>query len=231
MFDTGDMTALAVALDPGAGSESGIGRDLAALRELVRPASLAGEHVIEVGDALRELFPRGGLTAGSVVSVSGDGATSLLWSLIAHPSKAGRWTALVGMESMGWAAAAEAGVDLGHVVMVQRPPAGRWATVVAALIDGFELLVVSPTVAVRAGEARRLTSRLRESGAVLVLCHRAVGESNWPELPDVAVSVERRRWHGLGVGHGHLREVSMHLSVAGRRGAARARRVSLERVS
>ena len=206
--------------------------DLAALRELVRPTSLGTERFVEVAAPLAELFPAGGPAVGSVMSIDGAAATSLLFSLLAHPSTSGRWTALVGFESLGWAAAVEAGVELSNVIVVQRPPTARWATVVAALVDGFDLVVVAPSVEVRAADARRLAARVRERHSVLVVCGPvgapgtgAAGgvASTWPDRPDVTLSVTERRWEGLDRGHGRLRRLQLVVRATGRRGSARPR--------
>ena len=45
---------------------------------------------------LTDLVPDGGLVRGSVTVVEGDGATSLALALVAGPSAAGSWTAVVG---------------------------------------------------------------------------------------------------------------------------------------
>jgi len=201
--------------------------DLAALRELVRPTSLGTERIVEVSAPLSPLFPAGGPAVGSVVSIGGGGATSLLFSLLAHPSRSGRWAAFVGFESLGWAAAVEAGVELSHVIVVRRPPSSRWATVVAALVDGFDLVAVAPSAEVRASDARRLAARVRERGSVLVVCGPVGAPAGvapaWPDRPDVVLSVAERRWEGLDRGHGRLRQLQLVVQATGRRGSARPR--------
>ena len=46
--------------------------------------------------------------------------------------------ALVGLPAVGLAAAAEAGVALERLVVVERPPPEHWATVVGALVGAFD---------------------------------------------------------------------------------------------
>src|SRR5690349_12012139 len=95
--------------------------------------------VLPVATPLAAALPRGGLTRGSVVSVQGQGATSLLYTLLAGP--AGCWSALVGMPGLGLSAAAELGVDLDRVVLVPDPGADV-LQVVSILIDGVDLVAV-----------------------------------------------------------------------------------------
>jgi len=204
----------------GAAAES-LDESLAALEEVARrarPVALAREQVLPVLEPLRTLLPEG-LRRGSIVGV--EASTSLALALVAGPSAAGSWLAVAGMSSLGLAAAAELGVDLERLVVVADPPAARWPAVVATLVDAFDVVLVRSGHHLRAGDARRLTARLRERGAVLVVA----GE--WPDVPDVSLSVVRATWHGIGDGHGHLRAREVVVEASGRRGAARPRRAPL----
>ena len=113
----------------------------------VRPTALAREQVLPVHDALGSLLPNG-LVRGTTVQVTGTanqaGSTSLALALLAGPSAGGSWVAAVGIPTLGLAAAAGFGVDLGRLVLVAPPPPGEWATVVATLLDAFEVVVVRP---------------------------------------------------------------------------------------
>ena len=97
-------------------------------------------------------LPRGGLARGSVISVQGQGATSLLYALIAGP--VGCWSAMVGMPGLGLAAAAELGVDLNRMALIPDPGADV-LQVVSILIDGVDLVAVSLPAAVRPVGGRR----------------------------------------------------------------------------
>ena len=193
-----------------------------------RPTALARERVLPVAEALAALLP-GGLVRGTSVQVSGVseglGSTSLALALLAGPSAAGSWAAAVGVPTLGLAAAAGFGVDLGRLVLVAPPPPGEWATVVATLLDAFEVVVARPPVGsgVRAADGRRLTARARERGSVLV----RVGNLPWPEAADVSLSVTATTWEGLGRGHGHLRARRATVEAFGRRGFTRARQAEL----
>lgn len=196
---------------------------LARVAEQARPVVLAREQRLPVLDPLAPLLPEGGLRRGAVVGVEGNGATSLLLSLLAGPSAAGSWVALVGLPQVGLAAAAELGVVLDQVAVVADPPAAGWSATVAALIDAFDVVALTP-VAGRPQQARRLAARARERGAVLALVR---GRHRWGEGPDVRLTVVDHHWQGLERGHGHLRARRLTVAATGRRDAARPRRASL----
>jgi hypothetical protein len=145
--------------------------------------------------------------------------------------------AAVGFPSLGLLAAAELGVALDRLVLVADPagddePAapgeGAWASVVATVVDAFEVVLVHAHQRVRAADGRRLVARARERGAVLVqVGGRQPTRSAWPEGADVALTVVEATWEGLGEGHGHLRARRVTVSAGGRRGSARPRQAEL----
>ena len=196
------------------------------------PVDLDSGSQVPVASALAGLLPGGALQRGSVVTVTGSG--SLVLALIAEASGAGAWCAEVGTAGLGIAAAAEAGVVLDRFARVPRP-GERWPEVVAALLDGFDIVVVHPWVddgtahgpprrgdlAVRAQHAiRRLTARARERGAVVI------STSPW-EGASLGLTVTAQRWHGLGAGHGHLAAREVEVTAVGRGSAVRPRRARL----
>jgi hypothetical protein len=193
------------------------------LRNRVRPVTLTDEQRLPALPALGAVLPGGGLRRGTVVALDGPGATSLLWALLAPPTGTGCWAALVGFAYADLVAAAEAGVALERLAVVA-PPGGAWAGVLAALLDGFDLVVAAPDRRVRPADGRRLAARARERGTVVVL---AAGASAWPEGTDLRLAVADPVWEGLGHGHGHLRRRRVHLEVSGRREAARPRHTDL----
>ena len=183
----------------------------AALREVTRPVSLAGEQVLPVLPALRGLLPGGVLRRGSTVAVVGS--TSLALALTAAASESGSWCAAVGLPSLGLVAVAEMGVVLERLALV-RDPGESWPSVVAALLDALDVVVFLPPGPVRSVHVRRLAARARERGAVLVPA------CSW-EGADVCLRVTGSEWHGLGAGHGHLR--SRGVAVTSRGGGAGGR--------
>ena len=151
----------------------------AALREVTRPVSLAGEQVLPVLPALQGLLPGGVLRRGSTVAVVGS--TSL--ALVSDPGES-------------------------------------WPSVVAALLDALDVVVVRPPGSVRGTHVRRLVARARERGAVLVPA------CSW-EGADVCLRVTRSEWHGLGAGHGHLRSRRLEVASRGRGAATRPRQAGV----
>jgi hypothetical protein len=171
---------------------------------------LARERTLPVVPALEAVLPEG-LRRGSTVSVTGS--TSLALLLAAGPSQAGSWCAVVGHPALGCVAAHEAGVVLDRLALVADP--GReWQAVVAALIDAVDVVIVGQRPSFR--DARRLSSRARERGAVLV----SLGP--W-EGADVRLSVAGDAWSGIGCGHGHLAARTLEVRAEGRGAYARPR--------
>lgn len=192
--------------------------------ELGAPDELSeqlGDRTLPVADELAGLLPLRGLRRGSTVSV--QGSTSLLLAMLAAATSSGAWAAVVGMPDLGVLAAAELGVAVRRLAMVPYP-GEQAAGVLAALLDGVDLVVVSAGCvtggAGAAGDfradrlARRLSARARHRGAVLL----AFGA--WPGA-EVQLSAHPRRWSGLGEGHGHLREREVLLAAGGRGAATR----------
>jgi hypothetical protein len=180
------------------------------------------EHeLLPVLPALAPLLPHGALRRGSTVVVAGS--TSLLLAVLAGPSLAGSWAAVIGLPTLGLVAAAEAGVALDRLALVPEP--GReWPGVVAALLDALDVVVVAAPGRVRDGDARRLAARARQRGSVLVPF--GVPAGGW-EAADLWLSVTGAQWHGLGTGSGHLQGRQVQVRCAGRGSAARPRHARL----
>jgi len=185
---------------------------------LVEPGTtLAGERLLPVVPALQPLLPGRGLRRGSTVTVSRSAALAL----VAEASAAGSWVAAVGLPDLGMVAAAEVGIDLERLALVPTPGARAWPTVVAALLDAVDVVLVRSPPGLPAGQARRLAARARERGAVLV----PLGA--WSVAPDLWLVVAASTWQGLGQGHGRLEARRVEVVVGGRGSAALERRASL----
>lgn len=178
-----------------------------------------GPAVLPVAPPLAAALPRGGLARGSVVSMQGQGATSLLYTLLAGP--AGCWSALVGMPGLGLSAAAELGVDLTRVALIPDPGADV-LQVVSILIDGVDLVAVALPSSVRPAPSRQrvIGGRLRQRGSVLLVL------GPWPGA-DLVLTARGVGWRGLGRGHGRLRDRELVVRVGGRRAAGPGSRVEL----
>ncbi|PVZ07936.1 hypothetical protein [Actinomycetospora cinnamomea] len=178
------------------------------------PPDREGAAVLPVVGPLAELLPAGGLRRGSTVAVCGS--TSLLLAVLAEASRAGSWCALVGLPDLGVQAAAEAGLDLARTALVPRP-GPRPAAVVAALVDGVDVVVLDttlPGVRWSAGDRQRLGARVRQRGAVLVPVTGSPG--TWPGA-EVELRAEGGAWAGLGGdGAGRLRSRRVRVRCAAR---------------
>jgi hypothetical protein len=181
------------------------------------------ERSLPVHPALATLFPAG-LPRGATIAVTGDAAVSSAFVLLSAATRAGSWSGVVGVAGLGARAAAEAGVDLCRLIMVRDAPGHRdderWAQVLGALVDGFDLVVVGMAERVRPVTARRVQARVQVRGSVLVV----LGDPG-PFSCDLRL-VSRARWEGLGDGHGHLRSREVAVVLEGRR-VPRPRRSSL----
>lgn len=154
------------------------------------------------------------LRAGGSYAVD---SASLALALLAGPSRAGGWSAVVGMSDFGAEAAYALGVDLDRTVLVP-DPGDQWLEVTAALVDVVTVVLVRPQGRVPERVAEKLGARLRKRSAALVV----LGE--WPRA-EVRLTAREPAWGGVGEGHGHLR--SRRILVEAQRGSAPPRRGAL----
>ncbi len=173
------------------------------------------------GPSLAGLLPDGGLRRGTTLVVTGvsggdpegAGSISLALALLAAASGEGSWCALVGITGLGAVCAHDLGIDLDRAAVVPRP-GPTWAEVTATLVEGVDLVLLCPPFPPRPAMARRLTAKVRERRAVLLV---APGRAGWPEHPDVALQVAEACWDGVGAGEGYLRGRQMRVTATGRR--------------
>lgn len=155
-----------------------------------------------------------GLRTGAAYGVD---SASLALALLAGPSQAGEWVAVVGATDLGYEAAAGFGVDLTRTIVVPRP-GEHWLSVTAGLIDVVTVVLVKPPVAVTEHQAERLKSRLRQKDATLVCW------GSWPRC-EARMTLRSSTWSGMGQGHGRLRGRRVVVDVV--RGSAPRRSVGL----
>ena len=152
---------------------------------------------------LTELLPGSDLPTGAVVTVR-NSASLMCWLL--GTTQRDRWVALIGWPQLSPVALVEAGVDLEHVVAV--PDArGRAADVVAALLDGIEIVVTGPRAQLTTSERRRLLARARQRATTIL------SPAPWDGAA-LVLDVEQTRWSGSDHGAQWLREA--HLGVVRR---------------
>ena len=168
-------------------------------------------------------------------------------AVVAAAVMAGSWLAVVDVPTFGLDAASEAGIPLERVVAItrgldpgttgtagreRRVPVADWVEVMAAAVDGFDIVLSRqpsqvPHAQVTESSLRRLSTRIRQRGAVVVLLDDANGheagrhEAVPNEVADMSVMASSRRlvhfWSGLGSGYGHLQQRTLDLSTSGRR--------------
>ena len=180
--------------------------------------------------ALAPLLPEGNIRRGTAVAVGGHGSITLAVALAAEASRQGGWVAVVGMADLGVAALAERGVDLGRWALIDLPTATRdvslTADVLGAVVGGFDLVLLGPSIRVAGATARRLLARMREHGASLVC---ALGDASTDIVaglqPEVRLMIEQTRWTGIDGGHGRLLARKAEVTVGGRGTASRLRRM------
>jgi hypothetical protein len=232
------LTGLEQVFDTRGVSPSPTRAEAAALAELdprVRPLTLAAERTLPVLPALGALLPAG-LPRGATLAVSGSAGRSFAVALLAAASRAGSWVAVVGVPGFGWRAAAEVGLDLARVVVVDPVPPAVVPECLGALVDGFDAVLLGAEARVPGASARRLAARARERGTVLV----AVVEPWFPggtreraaqgplvDVADLRALVEGKGWEGLGSGFGRLGGRQVAVELEGRRLPGRRRRSRL----
>lgn len=211
----------------------------------------ARERTVPVLPALAGLLPVGALQRGSVVACQGAAGVSLALALAAGPSQEGAWVGVAGLPGLVAAAAVEAGVAPERLVLVNergRAPGERfgdptWGEVVAAMIDGFDIVLLGPAAAeaLRPATARRLAARLQARGGVLLLAaahsarSRGAGGAGAAGgaavaaggfVADLTITADSGQWFGLADGHGVARGRRTTVQASGRR-LPRARSMDL----
>ena len=212
MFDTGGMRS-------------------ASHLELVRgsittAATLAHQRTLPVVDGLADLLPSKSVQRGSTLAVHGNAATSFGLALVGQAVRDGSFLAVVAPTSFGLASCIDYDIPLRRVVQFVLPADGsKWAQSVAAIIEGFDIVLLADRHRASASQSRSLAARNRERGSVLV----RVGGASWPEAPDLRFDVNTAEWTGLGQGFGHLTAREVAIQVAGRRyhGGAKVHRLML----
>jgi hypothetical protein len=189
------------------------------------PGASGVDRVLPVLPELSRVLPGRGLRRGSTIAVStgrsawSAGGSSLVLALLAEASRSGSWCAVVGVPTFGAVAATEVGIVLDRLALVPNP-GPEWPTVVAALIDGVDVVVIAAPATVSASIASRLAARARQRGSVLVPYGRWDGA-------DVTLQVMRGGWEGLGAGRGRLRRRQVVIVARGRGAATRPKEIRI----
>lgn len=196
------------------------------LAERIRPVVLARQAVVPVVEPLAQLVPDGGLIRGSTVTIGGVGATSLALQLSTAASQSGSWVVVVGLNDLAPVAVLEANLDAERIAFIDPGDSGRHVDVLAALIGAVDVIVLDARLSLRPSDGRRLASRLRERGSILIVVSPG-GAVNSSLSVDLSLTVGDAQWEGLGRGHGHLRSRHVCVGVNGRGRASRTARCEL----
>ena len=164
---------------------------------------------LPVPPPLADLLPDG-LRRGATTAVLGS--SSLALGVLAHACASGAWAVAVGQPRLGLLAAAQAGVDLARFALVPDPGADA-ALVLAALVDGVDVVLVGPDAPLADADRRRLSARARERGAALLTTVA------WPGAA-VVLDAGPARWSGVGAGDGRLLTSEVRVRRTGRGSAA-----------
>jgi hypothetical protein len=178
---------------------------------------------LPVAPALASILPDG-LRRGSTASVTGS--VSLLLALLGAASADGAWCALVGLPRISAEAAAEYGIELSRLAIIEQPGSG-WTTAVGALLDAVDVVAVRPPSGrpgLAPGDVRRLAARARSRDAVLMPF--LAGSDEWPGA-DVRLTARDGHWAGIGHGVGRLQARQVDVTAEGRGQAARPRSATL----
>jgi hypothetical protein len=214
--------ALATVEEAGPGTRTGAVRAAALAAKL--GSVLARDRTLPLATPLAGLFPEGGLRRGSTVVVGPGrfpGATALALALLSGPCAGGSWCAVVGAPDLGLVAAVQLGIDLERLALVPAP-GPQWPVVMAALLEGFDVVLLRPPGPVGQSDARKLEARARERGSVL-----AVLGDHWPVPADIRLSIPSGCWRGLEDGYGYLASREVEVVAGGRGAASRPRQARL----
>ena len=213
MFDTGEMGATPQLADISA----------------IAPVVLAKELLIGVPEVFQCLLPGAGLQRGWTTRVSGSPpGRAFTWALLSDITRNGGWIAAVDVPGIALTAASEVGLSIERVLIVSSNDASSWTGAMGALIGSVDAIVFgTPRHRIQPSMQRRLTSRCRERGTVLMeladdqASSRAARDQ--PIDVDVSFAVSTDRWDGLGSGHGRLISREIQVAATGRRVPGRAR--------
>jgi len=151
---------------------------------------------------------------------------SLALALAVRATASGSWLAIVDVPTFGLEAADEFGIPLERVVRVDPPAAssGRgetWAELMAAVLDGFEVIVTQVPSRLHHGVARRVQSRLQARQAVMIMLSPPGSErcpdQHGPFSADIDLHAADPHWEGVVNGWGYLRGRRVGVTASGRR--------------
>ncbi len=174
---------------------------------------------LPVAKALQPIIPDGVLVRGRTVLCSGDAAMSTALLMASAPTQAGSWLAVVGVSDFGLVSACEQGVALQRTVLVT-PTSNKkdWTSTVAAVADGFDLVMLEVPREVSESDARRIQTRIQARRNVLVLVETSRHATRRSVFqPDVVLHTMTTKWDGIEHGAGYVQGRLIDVTVSGRR--------------
>ncbi|HEY0373859.1 MAG TPA: hypothetical protein VGC94_03635 [Amnibacterium sp.] len=165
-----------------------------------------GTRTLPTRPELAPLLPGGALQAGVAYAVPDSLTLAML--LMAGPSAAGGWCAVIGVPDFGIEAAAGFGVDLDRLVLVPQP-GEHWLAVAAQVADVLPVVLLRPPASAAAGDTARLASRLRQRGSTLLVL------GPWAQA-EATLEVSTSAWTGIGTGSGYLAGRDVTVTVTAR---------------
>jgi len=174
---------------------------------------------LPVAKALQPIIPDGVLVRGRTVLCSGDAAMSTALLLVSAATQAGSWLAIVGVSDFGLMSACEQGVALQRMVLVT-PTSNKkdWTSTVAAVADGFDVVMLEVPREVSESDARRIQTRIQARRNVLVLVETSRHTTPRSVFqPDVVLHTATTSWHGIEHGAGYVQGRHIDVTVSGRR--------------
>jgi hypothetical protein len=174
---------------------------------------------LPIAKALQPIIPDGVLVRGRTVLCSGDAAMSTALLLVSAATQAGSWLAIVGVSDFGLMSACEQGVALQRTVSVT-PTANKkdWTSTVAAVADGFDVMMLEVPREVSESDARRIQTRIQARRNVLVLVETSRHTTPRSVFqPDVVLHTATTSWHGIEHGAGYVQGRHVDVTVSGRR--------------
>ena len=174
---------------------------------------------LPVAKALQPIIPDGVLVRGRTVLCSGDAAMSTALLLVCAATQAGSWLAIVGVSDFGLMSACEQGVALQRTVLVT-PTSNKkdWKSTVAAVADGFDVVMLEVPREVSESDARRIQTRIQARRNVLVLVETSRHTTPRSVFkPDVVLHTATTSWHGIEHGAGYVQGRHIDVTVSGRR--------------
>ena len=174
---------------------------------------------LPIAKALQPIIPDGVLVRGRTVLCSGDAAMSTALLLVSAATQAGSWLAIVGVSDFGLMSACEQGVALQRTVLVT-PTSNKkdWTSTVAAVADGFDVMMLEVPREVSESDARRIQTRIQARRNVLVLVETSRHTTPRSVFqPDVVLHTATTSWHGIEHGAGYVQGRHVDVTVSGRR--------------